>query len=206
MLKHFIWDFDGTLFNSYPTIVEAFRRALEEYGHTTDKEDIFSRMIITIPSACAYYQEKFGLPDEAIDRFRALQRELEPEYLIPMEGAAELCEEIVRRGGKNYIYTHRGTTAHDHMHRWDMDAFFTEYVTNADTAFDRKPSPASILYLMEKYGMDPKETVMIGDRPLDVQSGKNAGVFGCFFDSGNTGTDGGADWIIHSLCELKKYW
>lgn len=206
MLKHFIWDFDGTLFNSYPTIVEAFRRALEEYGHTADKEEIFSRMIITIPSACAYYQEKFSLPDECIDRFRELQKELEPEYLVPMEGAVEICEEIVKRGGKNYIFTHRGTTTHDFMKSSGMGAFFTEYVTNADPAFDRKPSPNAVLYLMEKYGMDPEETVMIGDRPLDVQSGKNAGAHGCFFDSGNTGTDGGADWIIHSLDELKKYW
>lgn len=206
MLKHFIWDFDGTLFNSYPAICEAFRRALEEYGHTVDKDEIFSHMIITIPSACRYYQEKLGLPDECIARFRQIQRQIEPEYLVPMEGAMEFCEEVVRRGGKNYIYTHRGATTHDFMHSSGMDAFFTDYVTAVDPAFASKPAPDSILWLMEKYGMDPKETVMIGDRPIDVQSGKNAGVYGCFFDSGRTGTDGGADWIIYSLDELKKYW
>ena len=206
MLKHFIWDFDGTLFDSYPTIVEAFSRALKEYGHEADKDEIFSNMIITIAYACEHYQKKFDLPDECIARFRELQKKLEPEYLVPMENAMEICEEIVKRGGRNYIYTNRGATTHSFMQASGMAAFFTDHVTSADPAFERKPSPRAILYLMEKYGMEPKETVMIGDRSLDVQSGKNAGVHSCFFDSGNTGADGGADWIIHSLDELKKYW
>lgn len=30
--------------------------------------------------------------------------------------------------------------------------------------------------------MDPAETLMIGDRPLDVEAGQNAGTAGCFFD------------------------
>ncbi|MBR6790881.1 MAG: HAD-IA family hydrolase [Oscillospiraceae bacterium] len=206
MLKHFIWDFDGTLFDSYPAICEAFQRALREYGHDADKEEIFSHMIITIPTACRYYQEKLGLPDECITRFRQIQREIEPDWLVPIRGIMAFCEEVVKRGGHNYIYTHRGATTHGFMEKSGMGAFFTEYVTAVDPGFTQKPSPDAIRYLMEKYGMDPEETVMIGDRPIDVQSGKNAGVYGCFFDTGRTGTDGGADWIIYDIDELKKYW
>lgn len=29
MIKHIIWDFDGTLFDSYPGMVNAFLRALK---------------------------------------------------------------------------------------------------------------------------------------------------------------------------------
>ena len=30
MIKHVIWDFDGTLFDSYPGMVNAFLRALKK--------------------------------------------------------------------------------------------------------------------------------------------------------------------------------
>ena len=34
MYKNIIWDFDGTLFDSYPSITEAFLSALLDHGRT----------------------------------------------------------------------------------------------------------------------------------------------------------------------------
>ena len=51
--------------------------------------------------------------------------------------------------------------------------FFTEIVT-ADEGFPRKPDPASMLYLKEKYQI--QNGLVIGDRPIDIEAGKAAGL------------------------------
>ena len=40
----FFWDFDGTLFDTYPRIVRAFLRGLEEFGIQADAKDALRRM------------------------------------------------------------------------------------------------------------------------------------------------------------------
>ena len=39
-------------------------------------------------------------------------------------------------------------------------------------------------HLMEKYAMNPEESIMIGDRALDVQAGLNAGIAGLAYLDG----------------------
>ena len=42
----------------------------------------------------------------------------------------------------------------------------------------RKPSPKMILDLMEKYHIDPDQSYMIGDKVIDAECGRNAGIQG----------------------------
>lgn len=42
----------------------------------------------------------------------------------------------------------------------------------------RKPSGKMILDLMEKYHIDPKHSYMVGDKLIDAEAGKNAGIQG----------------------------
>jgi D-glycero-D-manno-heptose 1,7-bisphosphate phosphatase len=42
----------------------------------------------------------------------------------------------------------------------------------------RKPSGQMIKDLMEKYHLDPKKCYMVGDKLIDAESGKNAGIQG----------------------------
>lgn len=57
MLKHFIWDFDGTLFDTYPVLVDVFVELLEREGRTVEREQVAELMAI---SAKATY-EAFGV-------------------------------------------------------------------------------------------------------------------------------------------------
>ena len=46
-----------------------------------------------------------------------------------------------------------------------------------------KPSPEGILLACKKIGVDPKESVYVGDHPNDLIAGKNAGTktIGCLY-------------------------
>jgi D-glycero-D-manno-heptose 1,7-bisphosphate phosphatase len=40
----------------------------------------------------------------------------------------------------------------------------------------RKPNPGMILKALEKYHIDPEQSVLIGDKETDLQAGRNAGI------------------------------
>ena len=42
MYSHYIWDFDGTLFDSYPQMTRAFQQALSDLGYSHTSNEILS--------------------------------------------------------------------------------------------------------------------------------------------------------------------
>lgn len=54
---------------------------------------------------------------------------------------------------------------------------------------------------MDKYQIRPEEAIMIGDRELDILSGKNAGIDACFFDEEGLNCQT-ADYNIRNMMEL----
>lgn len=61
------------------------------------------------------------------------------------------------------------------LERVGLSGLFKEIVTSEDPGFVVKPAPDTILYLMEKYGAQPENTVMVGDRKIDLESAYGAG-------------------------------
>ena len=59
-----------------------------------------------------------------------------------------------------------------------MSAFF-ETVLGGDGAFPRKPDPAGLLHLVAKYGVDARETVLVGDSRIDFETARAAGTDIC---------------------------
>jgi len=52
----------------------------------------------------------------------------------------------------------------------------------------RKPAPGMILDLAARYGIDPDQSAMIGDRATDLEAGRAAGLRAFLFDGGNLDT------------------
>ena len=52
-------------------------------------------------------------------------------------------------------------------------------VIGGDSAFARKPDPASLHYLMTRFGTSPPTTVMVGDSWIDYQTARRAGTAVC---------------------------
>lgn len=181
MIHHVIWDFDGTLFDTYPAMARAFREALRAVGSSElpTIPAILAPLKITMDEARRVFVAEKGLP---MEDFRAAYRRISPqveeEIAFPFAAAKQICLDVIAAGGKNYIFTHRSASTLPMLEKFGMLDLFSEIVT-AEAGFARKPAPDAINYLTGKYGMDPADAIMIGDRELDVLSGFNAGIRTC---------------------------
>ena len=54
-----------------------------------------------------------------------------------------------------------------------------EYARDSE---DRKPKPGMVLKALADFRIDPRQSIMIGDKPLDVECAANAGIKGILYD------------------------
>lgn len=178
-IQHFIWDFDGTLFDTYPVIIGDLRSALAEYGRDLDPVKTMELMLINIPTARDYYADLYGIDRQELDA--AYQRHhlasMQNLSAPPMKDVERVLAAICDSGRHNYIFTHRKVGETDkYLEKYGLTRYFREVVGPETPCFAWKPAPDAVLYLMDRYGMSREDAVMIGDRDCDLASGRNAGV------------------------------
>ena len=199
---HLIWDFDGTLFDSYPHVVGAYLQALADFGRTADPEVLLWKLKVNFAHAHKFLESS----EELKARFRAYEQDVRfPPVAVPYEGIPALLAETHARGIRHYLFTHRGNLALTYLENAGLLSYFTDWVTGDDKAhFATKPSPVSILYLLEKHGIDPKDCAMIGDREIDVGSGLAAGTDGILFDEFHRLDETAAQHRVYSIAQLRE--
>ena len=178
-IQHFIWDMDGTLFDTYPAIIADLRSALAEFGQDCDPVEAMGLMLVNLRNATRFYGEKFGIdPEELLEVYFSYHNKTISDFSAkPMAGAEEVLKHIQQSGRYNYIFTHRKDwEAVEYLKKYGMDGYFRDLVGQDSPQFAWKPAPDAVLYLMEKYGMTASDTVMVGDRDCDLASGRDAGV------------------------------
>ena len=202
MYLYLMWDFDGTLFDTYPVMGKAFQQALAAAGFDETVEDVMAKMKVSMSHAVAYYKEKYGIGEAFLDAYDDFRIALELNECVLFEGVKEICEKIWMKGGKNYLVTHRGSSAFGLMEAEGLLSYFDDFVTG-ESGFARKPSPEGIQFLLEKHGLPAEECLMIGDRELDVLAGKNAGVDACLFIE-EKDVVSAADYVVDEMDKLSR--
>lgn len=201
LIRDLIWDFDGTLFDTYPAVVKAFQEALKDYSISETDESILSYMKISESYAIAKMEEIYGIGREFINRYTAYKNDITSDMAAPFPYAKEVCKKIIEVGGRNYILTHRGETTQKFLNYYDMIGLFTEIVTK-DYGFKRKPDPEGFVYLTEKHHLDKNTTMVVGDREIEILGGKAAGIKTCLYDTNQVSFTAVPDFYITSLKEL----
>lgn len=197
-MKNYIWDFDGMLFDSYPHIVAAFCKMMQEKGIEVDPAEAQSLFEITYGHAYEHYG--ITKDDGLIHQKYEHDYELEPKA-VPFPNTIETVKALYERGARHFLYTHRGhESSQYYLKKYELDKYFDGFV-DSSMNFAPKPSPDAVNWICEAYCLEKSETVMIGDREIDVLSGKNAGVYGCLFTR-KEGVQSKADFVIHDIIEV----
>ncbi len=200
-----IWDLDGTLLDSYPVIVSAVLEAYREYGFEPDRDALYREIMATsLYSWIEKTGKATGIPyDPVLHRYLEIT-DREKMNIRPMQHAEEALRAMKERGISCFVFTHRGASAGPVMKNIGLFDFFDEIVSAGDI-FPRKPDPAAILYLIEKYNLDPDKTYYVGDRTIDMDCAENAGIQSILFlsDISPVRATGKETHIIRDLLEIR---
>ena len=175
--KNYIWDFDGTLYDSYPHVCTCCCQVLAEEGIPFEREDVMRHLLVSFGDM----KRHTGMSDEAYRRFVDRSHivgdgEIEP-VAVPFDDCEAVLRAVIEGGGLNFMYTHRNETVYYYLEKYGMKRYFADFVTSEE-GFPSKPAPNAVLALMERNGLLPEETIMVGDREIDGLSGQAAGIAG----------------------------
>jgi phosphoglycolate phosphatase len=173
------FDWDGTLADSTALIAGAIRRACVDVG-APEPDEADALHVIGLGHRDAL---RHVAPTLATDRHEQYFERYRDHYLagdadIPLfPGVREMLAELQARGfflavatGKTRVGLARALAQHGIADRFSATRC-------ADEGFS-KPNPDMLLALMGRLGVEPAETLMIGDTTHDLELARNAGVSG----------------------------
>ena len=172
-----VWDWDGTIMNSTPTIVECMQKACADLDREIPNDALASHVIglglnesikMILPNL---HPGEYPLLTE---RFRHYDLSQDHE-LILFQGILPLLEELKAKGHLLAVATGKPRHGLDRtLINHGLVNFFHDTKTADQTR--AKPHPQMLLELMDKWGTSRQDMLMIGDTTHDLKMAKNAGV------------------------------
>ena len=210
MHKLIVFDLDGTLIDSIPDLTDAVNHIRTKFSLSLLSQaevtalvgEGAQRLVEEALPGLSPADQQTGLDSFLAYNFRHL---IDKTRFYP--GVTETLQ-ILKESG--YILAVASNKSEPHckeiLRLLQADHYF-EAILGAESAAERKPSPAPIFHLMRQFGVSPSETVMVGDSINDIRAGKSAGVLtiGCEFGYGTDDELKDADGTISSLPQVVQF-
>ena len=100
----FFWDFDGTLFDTYPRINRAMQKAFAEIGMQVSIEQLLPLTKVSLPHTAQTLAGERA--KEVLLAYNAHAEDEGYDTMPPFPGAIRLLQSVCAHGGHNYLYTH----------------------------------------------------------------------------------------------------
>ena len=195
-----IWDFDGTLFDTYPPMCTDLKHTMAALGHDFTVEELLEQFTQSRDAVLEYCAARTGMTAAEVDtRYRAYVTEHGQPEAHPFPYVVEFLAKFQAAGGRNFVFTHRSESVHDYLAETGLTQYFTD-VVSAGKVFARKPDPAGNLHIITTHGCDKGRMMAVGDRELDILAAKNAGIEACLYTKKEV--DSAADHKIADFTEL----
>jgi phosphonatase-like hydrolase len=185
-IKLVVFDIAGTIIEDHGEILRAFRTALMENGipflegelkkwKGASKREVI-RYFVTQTDPSADIEPRV---ETCYRRFRLQLESCYADKIVPIAGAVEtfrwLRDHQIRLATTTGFYREISDLV---LNQTGWREFFAANISSSDVRQGR-PAPYMIFRAMEAAGVENvKEVINVGDTPLDLQSGSNAGVVG----------------------------
>lgn len=176
----YLFDFDGTLFDTLPSSKYVFLMAYKNIGISINEDDILSWTREPIPNSYA----RMGAPQELFDSFmKDIDKYVNSQKSVDLiEIYDDTYDTIIDlrmdEADLGIVTSNNVPHVRDVLRKFDMQKdFFTVLVGNQE-APTPKPSPEPILKALEmiNYKGDKKDVCYVGDSLNDCLAAINAGI------------------------------
>ena len=174
-LRAVIFDLDGTLADTFPLIVKAWNAGVgPETGLTYSDAEVIARF--GIPDPQMIRRELPGDAGERADaRFHAAYAR-EHGIVKAFAGVDEMLAELNRRNIPTGLMTGKGKrSAIITIDALGWSKTFAAIITGEDVK-EQKPDPQGLFAVANSLGIEPAACAYVGDSPVDIGAGKNAGM------------------------------
>ena len=205
MKKAVIWDLDGTLLDSYDVIVESLFLTLSQNGIEFSKKEIHQYAICaSINALLTECAKKHNVDIETLKQCYSKISGSRYWDIKVMKQGRETLQLLADHRIEQFVFTHRGKTTIPVLDNLNLTSFFREIITSQHS-FPRKPDPTALRYLIDKYDLDVANTYYVGDRSLDMECAKNAGISGILYMPEDSFDVAGAErFLVKELIEILK--
>jgi HAD superfamily hydrolase (TIGR01509 family) len=172
-----LFDLDGTLVDSMPSIAAALVQTLATFGHTTTAE---AMLAAAGPSMTLLIQQLTGVGEEDSEAiYDAYLKLYYGEFLTqapPIDGAEALLDRLAESGVPMAIVTSKREDGARSLlaHLGWSDRF--PVVVGRETASAMKPTADPALYALDRLNRPAEGAAFIGDTGEDMRCGRAAGI------------------------------
>lgn len=182
-LKYCIMDMDGTLVDSMPYWNRLTPDYLMERGFGLD-EDMDALMCriktMTMPEACVFLKEKFGLPEEPQEIHRAMDQVMRGHYEkdIPIKkGVRETLDALRENGAELCVLTATALPlVHLCLQRLEIESCFS-FVMSCEEVGRGKEYPDAFLEAARRLKARPEEIAVFEDSASALRTARRAGFY-----------------------------
>lgn len=173
--KLVIFDWDGTLVDSIDTILAGFRLVYERHAHPCPSAEEV-RATIGLPLAVAFEQLSPGLPTATmVTVYREYWFDPGRPTSPWVDGAVQTLDWLRSKNILCAIATGKSRRGAEHeLELLNANSHFAA-LRSADDA-QAKPHPDMVHQILQELKVEPREALVVGDSPLDLQMARSAGV------------------------------
>jgi pyrophosphatase PpaX len=175
MIKHVLFDLDGTIVDTNELIIESFLHVLNVHvSLIISREEIIPQMGLPLADQFRYFSGR-PVVDDLVAAYRVYNASRHDELVKVFPNVIEVVNALVQAGfGLGVVTTKMRASSERVLGMYGLLEHMQTVIT-LDDVEQPKPHPEPVLKAIEQLGAQPHETLMIGDSPIDIQSAQRAG-------------------------------
>jgi phosphoglycolate phosphatase-like HAD superfamily hydrolase len=191
LFNYYLFDYDGTICNTFPTISYAMNKAFEANGLSAPYETVMLQAVSnggTLQDTIRWLhpEASAAVTADIVKSYRQLYSDHDERLTVLFDGAANVFRHLKEADKTIVVLSNKGLAAVErslqHHGLSDLTDLVIAEGSYPELKLRSKPDPMIYrTFITNKYPIqDGREVLMTGDTHADIQFAKNAGIVSCW--------------------------